>query len=136
MVMLYKLTKKHTLWLLLILVIYINATVDYKTYIVVAKDGSGDFTAIQEAVTSCKSFPDKRITIFVKNGIYKEKVVIPSWNSNIKMIGEDVSKTIITYDDRAWEERNSTFKTYTLKICGNDFILENITVENSAGQVG
>ena len=70
MVMLYKLTKKHTLWLLLILVIYINATVDYKTYIVVAKDGSGDFTAIQEAVTSCKSFPDKRITIFVKNGIY------------------------------------------------------------------
>ena len=29
-----------------------------------------------------------------------------------------------------------TFKTYTFKICGNDIRLENLTVENSAAQMG
>lgn len=42
---------------------------------VVAPDGSGNFTSIQKAIDDCKAFPDNRITIFVKNGIYKEKLV-------------------------------------------------------------
>lgn len=106
---------------------------------VVAKDGSGSFTSIQKAIDACKAFPDKRVTIFVKNGTYKEKIVVPSCNSQLSIIGESADKTIITYDDyfsKINRGRNSTFYTYTLLIQANDFQLENITVENSAGPVG
>jgi len=106
---------------------------------VVAPDGSGDFTSIQKAIDACKAFPDNRVTIFVKNGTYKEKIVVPSCNSQLSIIGESAEKTIISFDDyfdRINRGRNSTFYTYTLKVEANDFRLENITVENSAGPVG
>jgi pectinesterase len=105
----------------------------------VSPDGKGDFTSIQKAIDASRSFPDKRVTIFVKNGIYKEKLVVPSCNTFLSIIGESAEHTIITYDDHFTKinrGRNSTFYTYTLKVEANDFILGNITVENSAGPVG
>ena len=110
---------------------------EYK--ITVAPDGSGNFTSIQKAIDACKAFPDTRITIFVKNGIYNEKVLVPSCNTQLSIVGESVDKTILTFDDyfdKINRGRNSTFYTSTLKIEANDFILENMTVENSAGPVG
>jgi pectinesterase len=111
----------------------------YAFEMTVAKDGSGDFTSIQKAIDSCKAFPDKRITIFVKNGVYHEKVRVPSCNTRLSIIGESVDKTVISYNDffaKINRGRNSTFYTYTLLVESNDFILENITVENTSGQVG
>ena len=106
---------------------------------VVALDGSGNFTSIQKSIDACKAFPDSRIAIFVKNGTYKEKIVVPSCNSHLSIVGESAEKTIITYDDyfdKINRGRNSTFYTYTLKVEANDFHLENITIENTAGTVG
>ncbi len=105
----------------------------------VALDGSGDFTSIQKAIDACKAFPDTRVIIFVENGIYKEKLVVPSCNSQLSIIGESADSTIITFDDhfsKINRGRNSTFYTYTLLVQANDFRLENVTVENSAGPVG
>jgi pectinesterase len=105
----------------------------------VAIDGSGDYTSIQKAIDNCKSFPDQRITIFVKNGIYKEKIIVPSCNPQISIIGESVENTIITfadYFDKINRGRNSTFYTYTLLVIADDFYAENLTIENSAGSVG
>ena len=111
--------------------------IPYPTYIVVSKDtASGDYTSIQDAVNSCKSFPDVRITIYVKKGIYKEKVKIHSWNTRILLIGEDRDSTVITWDDSAGKVKNGTFRTYTLFVDGNDFRAENLTIENTAGEVG
>jgi pectinesterase len=106
---------------------------------VVAQDGSGNFTSIQKAIDACKAFPDVRVSIFVKNGTYKEKLVVPSCNTQLSIVGESADKTIITFDDyfdKINRGRNSTFYTYTLFVQANDFRLENITVENSAGPVG
>lgn len=106
---------------------------------VVALDGSGDFTSIQKALDACKIFPDQRITIHVKNGIYNEKVAVLSGNTQISIIGESIDKTIISFDDyfdKINRGRNSTFYTSTLKVEASDFRLENVTVENSAGPVG
>lgn len=106
---------------------------------VVAIDGSGDFTSIQQAIDACKAFPDSRVSIYVKNGTYKEKIVVPSCNSHLSIIGESAEGTIITwndYFDKINRGRNSTFYTYTLKVEADDFILENIRVENSSGPVG
>lgn len=105
----------------------------------VAQDGTSEFTSIQKAIDACKAFPDQRVTIFVKNGTYREKIVVPSCNSQLTIIGESAENTIISYDDyfdKTDRGRNSTFYTYTLKVEANDFILENITVENTAGPVG
>jgi len=106
---------------------------------VVAPDGSGNFTTIQQAIDASKAFPDSRVTIFVKNGTYKEKLVVPSCNTQLSIVGESADQTVISFDDyfeKINRGRNSTFYTYTLKVEANDFILENITVENTAGPVG
>lgn len=105
----------------------------------VALDGSGDFTSIQEAINQCQSFPYEPITIFIKNGIYKEKVKVHEWNSNLHLIGESKEKTVITFDDNFKKTnlgRNSTFFTYTLLVEANDVVLKNLTIENSSGEVG
>lgn len=124
---------------LLILTFSIETYSQIKYEIVVAKDGTGDYTTIQEAVNSAKNFPDKRIFIYVKNGIYKEKVKIHAWNTQITLKGESAEKTIVTYDDNINKEINgysSTFITYTMLVEGDDFHAENLTFENSSGMVG
>lgn len=105
----------------------------------VALDGSGDYTSIQEAINNSKAFPNKRITILIKNGVYKEKVTIHEWNTNLTLIGESKEQTIITFDDyfnKIGLGRNSTFYTYTLIVQADDTILKNLTIENSSGEVG
>jgi pectinesterase len=105
----------------------------------VSQDGSGDYSSIQQAIDACKSFPDQRVTIFVKNGTYREKVLVPECNNRLSIIGENAEKTIITFGDyfnKINRGRNSTFYTYTLLVIADDFYAENITIENSAGPVG
>lgn len=124
---------------LFVTVFTVNAQNNIQYEMVVAQDGSGDFTKIQDAIDATKAFPDKRITIYIKNGIYKEKVRVPSWNNLLSLIGEDADKTIITWDDyfsKIGRGRNSTFLTATLLVEADDFYAENLTIENSAGEVG
>jgi len=104
--------------------------------IVVDGNGTGDFRNIQQAIDSVRAFnPDGWVTIYIKNGFYKEKIEIPTHICNIHLIGEDRDKTIISFDDHAKINNMGTFKTYTLKICGNDMLVENLTVENAAAPV-
>ena len=106
---------------------------------VVAADGSGDFTSIQEALNAAKSFPYQRVIITVKNGVYNEKVHIYSWNTHVTLIGESKEHTIITYNDYFSKinlGRNSTFHTQTLLVEGDDFIAKNLTIKNTSGPVG
>lgn len=104
--------------------------------IVVSRDGTGNFRTLQEAIESARAFMDYTVTIYVKNGVYKEKVIVPSWVENIEIIGEDRDKTIITYDDHANINKMGTFRTYTVKVEGSDITFKNLTIENNAAQLG
>lgn len=104
--------------------------------IVVSRDGTGNFRTLQEAIESARAFMDYTVTIYVKNGVYKEKVIVPSWVENIDIIGEDRDKTIITYDDHANINKMGTFRTYTVKVEGSDITFKNLTIENNAAQLG
>lgn len=104
--------------------------------IVVAADGSGKFTSIQEAVMSIRDYKPTRTTIYIKNGVYKEKLLIPSNKCDITLIGESTEGVIITWNDYAALNDMGTFKTWTVKIDGSGIRMENITIENSAGRVG
>ena len=61
---------------------------------VVAEDGSGNFETIQGAIDAMKSFPPERITLQLKNGVYREKVVVHEWNTRLTIVGEDVVGTV------------------------------------------
>lgn len=104
--------------------------------IFVARDGTGEFRTVNEAVEVCRAFMEYHKVIFVKKGVYKEKVIIPSWLTNIELCGEDAEKTIITYDDHANINKMGTFRTYTLKVEGSDITVKNITIENNAAKLG
>ncbi len=110
--------------------------------IVVARDGTGEFRNIAEAIEVCRAFMDYHKVIYVKNGTYKEKIVLPQWLQNVEICGESAEKTIITYDDHAnilWPETGKpmgTFRTYTLKVEGSGITFKNITIENNAARLG
>ena len=104
--------------------------------IVVARDGTGEFRTVDEAIEVCRAFMDYHKVIYIKKGTYKEKLIIPSWLQNIELCGEDVNTTVITYDDHANINKMGTFRTYTLKVEGNDITIKNLTIENNSARLG
>lgn len=108
----------------------------YKYLFTVAKDGTGDYYNIQDAINAMRGYPLAPITLYIKNGVYNEKIELPPNNTDVTFIGENVDSTIITWNDYSGKGRHTTFSSYTAKISGNRFRAENITFENSAGPVG
>ena len=110
--------------------------------LVVARDGTGEFRTVSEAIEVCRAFMDYHKVIYIKKGTYKEKLIIPQWIQNIELLGEDRDQTVITFDDHANITFGSsslklgTFRTYTLRIDANDITLKNITIENNAAKLG
>lgn len=114
----------------------LSAATQWKDTIVVARDGTGDYRTLTEAMEGIRAFMDYKVTVLVKKGVYKEKVVVPSWLQNVDFIGENAENTIITYDDHANIGKMGTFRTYTVKVEGNGITFRNLTIENNAAQLG
>jgi pectinesterase len=108
----------------------------YKYVFTVAKDGTGDYYTIQDAIDAMRVYPLAAITLYIKNGIYNEKIELPANNTDVTFIGENVDSTIISWNDYSGKGKHTTFTSYTAKISGNRFRAENITFANSAGPVG
>lgn len=104
--------------------------------LVVARDGTGQYRNIQEAIESVRAFMDYTVTVYIKEGVYKEKIIVPSWVKNVCFVGDGAGKSIITYDDHANIEKMGTFRTYTMKVEGNDITFKDLTIENNAAQLG
>lgn len=110
--------------------------------IVVARDGTGEFRSLQEAIEVCRAFMTYNKVIYVKKGLYKEKVTVPQWLTNIEIVGEDRDETIITWDDHAnikmpgTDRGMGTFRTWTMRVEGNDITFRNITIENNSARLG
>lgn len=108
--------------------------------LVVAKDGSGDFFTVQEAINAVPDYrKNERTTILIKEGSYKEKVIIPASKNAVSLIGQGEVK--ITYDDYAskpniFGENKGTSGSSSCYIYAPDFYAENITFENTSGPVG
>ncbi len=109
--------------------------------IVVAKDGSGDYTTVQEAINACPDYDHGHITtILIKAGVYEEMVTIPHNKFRLHIKGEGAEKTIITFGKYAkdfWPgtDRNiGTSGSATMYIHSSYVTLEDLTVENSAGE--
>lgn len=62
---------------------------------IVAQDGSGHYTTVQEAINAAPSHRAEPWIIFIKNGSYQEQVIVPKDKSYIHLIGQDKNKTSI-----------------------------------------
>ncbi len=111
--------------------------VDYD--FVVAKDGSGDFFTVQEAVNAAPDYCRHETTIYIKDGVYEEKVTVPTNKRTLHLIGQSAEKTIIRWSDYAKKTgptgyEMGTSATSTVFLYASDFLAENLTVENAAGE--
>lgn len=102
--------------------------------ITVAKDNSGDFNSIQQAVDSIPAGTPE--TIYIKKGIYKERVEVRK--NNISFVGESTDDTIITESYYARMimpdgSKRGTFRSYTFFVYADNFTASNLTFENAAG---
>jgi pectinesterase len=108
----------------------------------VAVDGSGDFNSVQEAVMAAPvTSATNWWTLRIKPGIYKELVYIQRERGFLHLVGENAEKTVITYNLNANLPGKDgkpigTFRTPTVFIDADNVTAENITFENSAGNVG
>ena len=102
--------------------------------IVVDPSGKGNFTSIQAAINSLPDTPSSPRVIFVKKGVYKEKLYIEK--RLFVLEGEDRESTIITQAIARDQWRclhNEDWGVATMNIDGNDITLKNLTVVNSYG---
>lgn len=114
--------------------------------IIVAQDGSGNFKTIQAAVNSVRDHMQSKAIIRIKAGKYSEKLVVPAWKKNIHLIGESKENTTISNGDYSGKPhptadftgntKYSTYTSYTVLVQASDCIIENLTIENTAGPVG
>ncbi len=108
----------------------------YARTIVVAQDGSGDFTTINEALKKLKGDYEESVRVFIKNGVYKEKILMNYTLNNVTLEGESRAGVVISNGDYAQLNNMGTSGSYTLRIDGNNITLKNLTVENTAGPIG
>jgi len=105
--------------------------------IVVAADGSGDFTTIQAAIQSIPDTNQERVVVFVKNGTYHEKIRVDA--SFVTLRGESRAATRIEFpqDHEAFTAHPDELGRAVINLNhADDFVLENLTAENTAGLIG
>lgn len=130
------------LCLLCYLIVGASSLLSAQTEITVAADGSGKFKTVQEAIMSIPAgSADNPVIIRVKPGTYKELIYVQREKRFFHLVGEDASRTVLTYDLNANligrdNQPIGTFRTPSTQIDADDFTAENITFENSAGPVG
>lgn len=104
--------------------------------IVVAKDGSGDFLTIQEAIKEVETKQIEKAVILIKKGVYEERLEIRV--PYLTFVGEDAIETEITgkvgaFDLDSYGEKMGTFRTYTVLVDAHHVVMKNLTISNRAG---
>ena len=123
--------------------------------VVVAKDGSGDYTSLQAAIDAAPVCSAQRFVIYIRNGVYdEEKLIIPEGKENISFVGESRDGAVISYHMHdgnspetgnklpadAWKKWSGNAMlvrtSATLTILAEGCSFENLTIRNTAGPVG
>ena len=103
--------------------------------ITVGKYGRGHVETIGEAFAMAMELKG-HVDIYILNGIYDEKLELT--RGDVTIMGESAEHTVIAYGDYAKMlledgQPYGTMRTPTLKLCGDNIVMKNITVKNTAG---
>jgi pectinesterase len=106
--------------------------------IVVAQDGSGNYTTIQQALNAIPCNNTKPVVIFVKKGIYKERLILDSGKQFVSLVGENKNDVVVSYNNHSGLHlpNGDTINTWTSAsffIYASNFTAQNIHFENNAG---
>jgi pectinesterase len=115
----------------------IFAAAQPKPDIIVAADGSGNFKTIQAALDSIPKTNTERTVIFIKDGVYHEKIRVDA--SFVTLRGESRAGTRIEFpqDNEAFQKNPDAIGRAVINVNGaSDFVLQNLTAENTAGVIG
>lgn len=104
----------------------------------VAQDGTGDFTSVQAAINAVPGPNTKPVTIFIRKGIYREKIFIDSTKRFLTLQGEDALHTILSWNDHTGKispagDTINTRTSWSCKIKADDFTARDISFRNDAG---
>jgi|WetSurSiteA1Bulk_404760.scaffolds.fasta_scaffold02786_3 pectinesterase len=104
--------------------------------VTVAWDGSGDYRSITEALGAMPMFNYQRYVIFIKNGVYNEKILLD--RDYVTILGESRNSTIIQYSQLRsdWQTNPDHIGAAVINITADDVILESLTIRNTQPQMG
>src|SRR5687768_9396904 len=104
--------------------------------IVVAADGSGQFRSVHEAVQSIPKSNRDRTIILIKDGVYNEKVRVDA--SRLTLRGQSRTGTRLEFAQlrEDFDKKPDEIGQAVVNVNGDDVVLENLTIKNTAGIVG
>ncbi|KAG9145796.1 hypothetical protein Leryth_011227 [Lithospermum erythrorhizon] len=103
---------------------------------VVSKDGSGRFRTITDAINAYPRGFKGRYVVYVKAGVYNEKVIIDKTKPFVFIYGDGAGKTIITGSDNFGVKNTPTWRTATFSSAAKGVVIKRMTIRNTAGPVG
>ncbi|KAK4748795.1 hypothetical protein SAY87_015381 [Trapa incisa] len=103
-----------------------------KADLVMAKDGSGKYKTIKEALKDIPKKSNKTFVLYIKEGVYREQVQFNKSLTHLMVIGDGPTNTRITFN-KNYVDGTPTFKTATVAVLGDFFIAKDIGFENTAG---
>jgi pectinesterase len=125
-------------FLLLQMVLLLYSTAFGQKKMIVGKEEGSNYKTVQEALNAVPLNNKKPVSIFIKNGIYKEKLHLDSSKNFVTLVGEDRFNTILTYDDHTGKvsptgDTINTRTSWSFLVKADNFTAENITFQNDAG---
>ncbi|CAA0832008.1 Probable pectinesterase/pectinesterase inhibitor 41 [Striga hermonthica] len=112
-----------------------NNQVQVSNIVIVSKDGTGNFSTINDAVRAAPTNANGTngyFLIYIKGGVYEEYVSIASNKKYLMMLGDGINQTIIT-GNHSVGDGWTTFNSATFAVVAPNFIAADITFRNTAG---
>ncbi|ESQ37892.1 hypothetical protein EUTSA_v10029374mg [Eutrema salsugineum] len=103
-----------------------------KANIVVAQNGTGNFTTIGAAVSAAPNSSETRFVIYITCGVYFENIEIPREKTMIMFVGDGIGRTILKAN-RSSADGWTAFNSATVGVRGSGFIAKDISFVNDAG---
>jgi pectinesterase len=127
-----------------ILILIISLSIAFgreKADLIVAQDGSGNYSNIQDAIDAVPQDNSGNFIILIRNGVYHEKIFLT--RSHITLVGEDRDSTVIIYAELRKNvniipmEMRHDWGTAVINIDSSvtDLTLANLTVHNNYGSL-
>lgn len=105
-----------------------------KPDVTVCKEGGCDYKTLQEAVNAApENQQTRKFVIWIKSGLYEEKVRVPLEKKNVVFLGDGMGKTVISGSLNVGLMGVTTYETATVGVVGDGFMASGITFQNTAG---